>query len=149
VKEIIFVTREDLRRLQMLIETSRVTQGHSQQSLDTLEGELDRAVVMDPGKIPRDVVTVHSEVRLRDVKSHKEYLHRLVLPNEAGAIPNALSVMAPAGIALLGSRPGDRIKCRAPKGVRKLEVLEVLSHPEPAEEHDRNLLSLAACDFPV
>ena len=98
---------------------------------DILEQELDRAEVVEPEAIPRDVVTMNSEVRLKDLDSGESRVYRLIFPTQTRT-ENSVSVLAPIGTAMLGYRVGDVIEWRVPKGIRRLEVLEVIYQPEAA-----------------
>jgi len=131
MKRAIWITQEDMEQLRRLVE---IYGGGSRDrnSIEALESELDRAHVVDSGKIPSDVITMNSEVRLRDLDTGEERVYRLVFPNRALQARNALSVVAPIGTALLGYRAGDVIEWMVPKGLRRLKVLEVLYQPESA-----------------
>ena len=50
--------------------------------LDMLEQELDRAEVVASEAIPRDVVTMNSEVRMQDMDSGSIQRYKLVFPNQ-------------------------------------------------------------------
>jgi regulator of nucleoside diphosphate kinase len=131
MKRAIWITKEDMEQLRRLVE---IYGGGSRErdSIEALEAELDRAHVVDSSQIPPDVITMNSEVRLRDLDTGEERVYRLVFPNRALQSRNALSVVAPIGTALLGYRAGDVIEWMVPKGLRRLKVLEVLYQPESA-----------------
>jgi regulator of nucleoside diphosphate kinase len=99
--------------------------------LDMLEQELDRAEIVEPEAIPRDVVTMNSEVRLKDLDSSDTRVYRLIFPTQSRTT-HSISVLAPIGTAMLGYRVGDVIEWPVPKGIRRLQVLEVIYQPEAA-----------------
>jgi regulator of nucleoside diphosphate kinase len=69
----IYITEIDRNRLRKLIELARDTGADSyRRYLDRLEDELERAEVAAPNDIPRDVVTMRSRVRLKDLDNGKE-----------------------------------------------------------------------------
>jgi regulator of nucleoside diphosphate kinase len=125
MNERIFVTMTDFEKLYRLIEGRRAAYSSDRQYLDTLEQELDRAEIVEPHAVPEDVVTMNSEVRLRDVDSGEVKAYTLVFPGQART-GNSVSVLAPIGTAMLGYRVGDVIEWPVPKGIRRLEVVEVL-----------------------
>jgi regulator of nucleoside diphosphate kinase len=131
MRDRIFVTEADHEKLYRLLQ-SRLD-GHSpdREYLDTLEHELDRAEIVAPDAVPSDVVTMNSEVRLKDLDSGQVLTYRLVFPTQARG-QNTVSVLAPIGTAILGYRVGDVIEWRVPKGVRRLKVLDVVYQPEAA-----------------
>jgi regulator of nucleoside diphosphate kinase len=126
----IYVTVADMERLRALIEGVRYST-ESAANAAALEEELDRAEVVAPDRIPADVVTMNSEVRLKDLDTGKVLVYRVVYPNTRPVgSADPLSVLAPLGTALLGYRAGDVIEWRVPRGMRRLKVLAVLYQPE-------------------
>jgi regulator of nucleoside diphosphate kinase len=124
MRDRIYITEDDSRKLRQLIAGRRVGQSIDSEYLDTLEK-------VDENAIPRGVVTMNSEVRLKDLDSGETRVYRLVFPTQARR-ENGVSVLAPIGTAMLGYRVGDVIEWRVPKGIRRLKVLEVTAQPEPA-----------------
>jgi regulator of nucleoside diphosphate kinase len=131
MRDRIYVTEADSERLRRLIERRRGANPRDLEYLEMLEQELDRAEVVRPEKMPRGVVTMNSEVRLKDLDSGDERVYRLVFPTETRT-ENSISILAPIGTAMLGYRVGDFIEWRVPKGVRRLKVMKVLYQPEAA-----------------
>jgi regulator of nucleoside diphosphate kinase len=129
----IYITESDMERLRRLIEGLRNAATGSP-NVEALEEELDRAEVVAPDQIPADVVTMGSEVRLKDLDTGKVMVYRVVYPNSRseGSSDN-VSVLAPLGTALLGYRAGDIIEWPVPRGIRRLKVLKVLFQPEAQE----------------
>jgi len=131
MKSRIYITESDFEQLDAMIDHKRAVCGADAGYLEMLERELDRAEIVDSRVIPRDVVTMNSEVRLRDLDSGEERVYRLVFPGRSGAA-NSVSVLAPIGTAMLGYRVGDVIEWPVPKGLRRLKVVKVLYQPEAA-----------------
>lgn len=131
MKDRIYITETDFERLRRLVEGRRTGSITDFEYLDTLEQELDRAEVVEQDAIPRDVVTMNSEVLLKDLDSGEEKVYRLVFPGPFRG-ENSVSILAPIGTAMLGYRMGDVIEWRVPKGVRRLKIVKVLYQPEAA-----------------
>ena len=131
----IYVTEPDYRRLTGLIEITRDRNGVDIEYLNTLEAELDRAEIVDPKRIPANVITMRSKVRLKDLVSGEARVYSLVFPTEANFSEGKISVLAPIGTAILGYKSGDSIEWPVPSGVRKLKVDEILYQPEAAGEY--------------
>ncbi|MEO8098543.1 MAG: nucleoside diphosphate kinase regulator [Acidobacteriota bacterium] len=131
MKEHIVVTKTDLAALYRLVEARRPTPSPDRENLNTLEQELDRAEVVGSDAVSSDVVTMNSEVRLKDLDSGEEKTYTLVYPGQVRT-ETSVSVLAPIGTAMLGYRVGDVIEWRVPKGIRRWEVLEVQYQPEAA-----------------
>lgn len=129
----LYITQADMERLRSLIEIGSVQDGAYLQSL---EEELDHARIVLPEKIPSDVITMNSTVRLQDLDTGEEKIYTLVFPGKTEAGQNPISILAPVGTALIGYREGDVIEWDVPAGTRRLKVLEVVYQPERAGEHD-------------
>jgi regulator of nucleoside diphosphate kinase len=68
--------------------------------------ELERATVVKEGEGPPAFVRLNSTVEFTDLVSGRTRTVTLVSPGEADMDENRLSVLAPAGAALLGLGPG-------------------------------------------
>jgi regulator of nucleoside diphosphate kinase len=95
-----------------------------------LREELDRGQIVPADAVPKGVVTMHSQVRVRDLKAHESETYTLVYPDEADINESKLSVLAPLGMALLGTRVGEIVKFDAPAGPRRLKIEKILYQPE-------------------
>lgn len=132
----IYITTFDLDRLTDLIEAYR-NSGHQKKiPIDILEKELERAEIVDPKKVPADVITMNSTTYLKDLDTGEEIIWSLVFPKDANTEENRISVMAPIGMALLGYRVGDVIEWEVPGGLRKLKVIQTLYQPEACGHYD-------------
>ena len=131
-KRTLIISRADRERLEALIDSARTDSRVREAYLAALEGELTRARVVPAGKVPADVVTMNSVVRLRDLDSDETEEYELVYPADADVEHNRISVLAPVGTAILGYRLGDVIEWPVPAGLRRLRVEEVLYQPERA-----------------
>ena len=138
----IHLTDSDLQRLTTLLRENRLDRREDVGDLNRLEYEIERASIVRPTEIPRDVVTMNSRVRVRDLDSGDAVVFSLVypsLPFAAGSDHLAemtVSVLAPIGTAVLGYRVGDSIEWDVPTGVRRLKVEDVLFQPEAAGRYD-------------
>jgi regulator of nucleoside diphosphate kinase len=122
----------DHSRLKALIDTARADSRDREDYLASLEAELGRARVVPPGKIPPDVVTMNSTVRLRDLDSGDAVTYTLVYPSSADISEGRISVLAPVGTAILGYRQGNTVEWSVPVGLRRLKIEEVIYQPERA-----------------
>jgi regulator of nucleoside diphosphate kinase len=133
----IYVTALDVERLRKLLDGVRLWSSRDREHLRDLEAELDRARVVASQDVPGDVVTMNSEVLVRDLDSKKELSLTLVFPSEADLELGKISILAPIGTALLGYRVGDTIEWKVPGRVRRLRVEKVLYQPEAAGDYHR------------
>jgi regulator of nucleoside diphosphate kinase len=130
----IYITEADMKRLRGLLEYAADSLRRDQDNLKQLEEELDRAEIARGGRIPPDVVTMHSRVLVQDLDSGTETEYELVFPREADISAGRISVLAPVGTALLGYREGDVVEWEVPAGRRRLKIVRVSYQPEAAGE---------------
>jgi regulator of nucleoside diphosphate kinase len=135
--ESVYISEFDEERLRALVEASPTSPRRDGERLMYLEEELDAAQVIPPAAMPPDVVTISSRVRVREPATGEAFVYTLVLPLEADFERGRISVLAPLGIAILGQRVGDMVEVRAPGGVRRLRIENVLYQPEAAGDFHR------------
>jgi len=126
----IYITDNDMRRLRELILVARQFRKEEEKYLQELETELNRGKIIKSQDIPPDVITMNSEVHLRDLNTKEEITYRLVFPDHADANQGWVSILAPIGTALLGYRVGDIIEWKVPAGIAKLKVEKIIYQPE-------------------
>jgi regulator of nucleoside diphosphate kinase len=131
----VHITQNDRDRIEKLLGQPQV-EPDDVGYLDALRGELERAVIVAPEKIPADVVTMNSVVSIVDEQSHEEDTYTLVYPEEADIEVGKVSVMAPLGTAMLGYRVGDVFEWTVPAGKRRWRIASVEYQPEAAGKFD-------------
>ena len=129
-KRKIIITDIDHERLEDLLASEFATVIGPFDYLDDLRAELDRAQIVSPADVPRNVVTMNSTVVLRDVDTKEKETYTLAFPDSADIAHDRLSVLAPVGTAILGQHVGDIIRWRVPQGLRRLKVEKVVYQPE-------------------
>ena len=96
-----------------------------------LARELDRANIVAPDEISEGVVTMRSLVDFWNGETGRMCRVMLAYPAEASVSENKLSVLTPAGTALLGLPEGECMPYEAADGsLRHLTVDRVLFQPE-------------------
>jgi regulator of nucleoside diphosphate kinase len=106
------------------------------EAADALENQLDTARVVPPRQVPPDVVTMNSRVELEDLDTGARKLITIVFPNEADPREGKVSVLAPLGLAVLGTSVGEVLEWEMPGGLRRLCVRGLLFQPEAAGRYD-------------
>ena len=91
----------------------------------TLEERLRNARVIEKKDIAKDVVSVGSKVRLRDLDAKQTVEYRIVGSAEADPAENKLSNESPVGKAILGKKKGETVEVSAPRGSMKFKILEI------------------------
>ena len=130
------ITRPDRDRL---VEMTRAKASSLRWAMfiDDLRRAVSRAKVVQPARVPGDVVTMQSKVRLSDLTHAREEVHTLVYPDEADVSQGKLSVLSPLGTALLGARAGDVVSLVTGAGPRTIKIRSILYQPQTAERVDR------------
>ena len=119
------LTATDHQRLRFLVEAMNQSQPRLRETLQPLRSELERAQVLAPGLMPRDVVVMGATVEIEDRESGEIDTYTLVYPEHADAAAGRLSILAPIGMALIGFAEGDTFTWRTPGGQRRLLIRKV------------------------
>lgn len=128
----ITVSERDLDRLEAML----AGLPDDQPGAEALRDELDRAHVARPEDMPPNIVTMNSRIRFLVEPAGKEVEMTLVYPRDFSGAPGQLSVMASAGIALLGLEAGKDIEWQVPGGQRtRAHIVEVTYQPERAGDY--------------
>ncbi len=90
-----------------------------------LEERLLNARVIDKKEISKDVVSIGSKVRLRDVGAGKTFEYKIVGSAEANPAESKLSNESPVGKAIIGHKKGDVVEVAAPRGRMKFKILGI------------------------
>ena len=129
-----WVTESDSARLHALLGSVRTLP--SEMYVDVYRHKLQRllktANVVTPSDVPEDVVTMNSQVRLRNDQDDVEAEVFLVFPADArgsDVMEPKLSIFTETGLSMLGRRVGDRIDDR-------LQILDLPYQPEAAGDFD-------------
>ena len=125
----------DLARLESLLEAPV---HRNLPAATALAGEIARATILAPDRMPADVVTMNSQIVCVDEVSGDTYPITLVYPRDADAAQGKVSVLAPVGSALLGLSLGQQIDWQAPGG-RPLRVRVTAINYQPEAAGDLTL----------
>ena len=99
-----------------------------------LEGELDRADIVEPEQMPANVVTMNSRVRFHLGNGVMREL-TLVFPRDADGSADRISILAPVGCSLLGLSVGQSMDWPLPDGSHTVVTIDGISYqPEAASE---------------
>jgi transcription elongation factor GreA len=90
-----------------------------------LEERLLSARVIEKKDIAKDVVSVGSTVKLRDMGANKTVEYRIVGSAEANPAEQKLSNESPVGKAILGRKKGETVEVTAPRGALKFKILDI------------------------
>ena len=124
----IVLTARDSERLSAF---AAVQNGQLTEVSRVLALELERAVIVEPANVPPDVVTMNSRVTVRDEGTGNERIYTLVYPGDEDISIGNLSILTPAGAALIGLSEGETLAWTTRDGqTKELTVVEILYQPE-------------------
>ncbi len=126
----IYITQYDLERLLKVLRELPEKKHVTGFSVQELEDELNRGIVVSPKEVPENVITMNSRVLMRDVESGNDMTLWLVFPDKVDAVKNPVSILSPLGTAMIGYKVGDVFEWESPSGKKKIEVLDILYQPE-------------------
>jgi len=74
-------------------------------------------------KIPRDRISLGSNVELLEMGKNEKVTYRLVTSEDADVTKGLISTTSPIGRSLLNKKVGDTVEVKIPAGIREFEVL--------------------------
>ena len=128
----IFVTANDLERLNELLSVAGTFNYRARNDLQSLESELRQARIVESRDVPKTVVTMNTRLRFLDLDDGKKTEITLVFPSDANIEDGKMSVLSPVGTALLGYAQGATIEWPVPGGIRRIRIEDILYQPEAA-----------------
>ncbi|HEX6003076.1 MAG TPA: nucleoside diphosphate kinase regulator [Burkholderiales bacterium] len=131
----IWLTEVDYVRLrQLLAELERQSRG-MRAGAETLEEILDSARIVEPERVPQNVVTMNSQVVFEDAADGKRSTVAVVYPSDVDPAAGKISVLSPMGAALIGETDGRELELPLPYGKsRRIRIVDVVYQPEAQGE---------------
>ena len=90
-----------------------------------LEERMANARVISKKDVAKDVVSIGSHVKLRDVSAKETVEYHIVGSAEANPSENKLSNESPVGKAIIGHKKGDVVEVTAPRGALKFKIMDI------------------------
>lgn len=131
----LIINKLDFLRIQKCIDEAKTVKSISAGEAESLMRELNSAEIMEPEKIPSNVVTMHSIVRISFLNTNKQIQFQIVYPREANLKENKISIFSPVATALIGFQAGDEVEWIVPGGLTKIRVDEIVYQPEAAGDY--------------
>ena len=129
------LTELDHVRLLNLVRRDRGSDGSPAPRL-AIEHVLDTCAIVPSRQTPPDVVTMYSQVMLRDLGSGQRSKLTLCYPADAEPAAGFVSVLSPVGASLLGLTDGCVARWSTPAGEeRAAEILAILFQPEASGDY--------------
>ena len=99
-----------------------------------MKAELDRAKVIAPSMVDKDVVSLGSRIRVRNTSTGEEHDYSILGPWDGTPEDGVLSYLSPLGRLFLGKRVGETLVVDLPGGSETYQLLQTTTHferPEP------------------
>ena len=90
-----------------------------------LEERMANARVITKKDVAKDVVSVGSHVKLRDVSAKETVEYHIVGSAEANPAEHKLSNESPVGKAIIGKKKGETVEVSTPRGSLKYKILDI------------------------
>lgn len=101
-----------------------------------IEDLLDGCTTVPSREVPPDVVTMYSQVRVRDQSTGEQSTLAPCWPPDAEPQAGFVSVLSPIGSALLGRRVGSMARWASPTGDERVaEIVAILFQPESSGDY--------------
>lgn len=106
---------------------AKTEQGKLYSKIAELKVLIENAEIVDnmEENVPKDVITLGSIVRVRDVEEDFEESYEIVGSQEANPREGRISDDSPVGRGLKGHKAGESVTIQAPAGELKLEIISV------------------------
>lgn len=101
----------------------------------SLKNRINEIAQVDVSRLPTDTAGYGSVVSVLDIDTDKEITYQLVMPEDAEAKQNRISISSPIGRAFMGKRIEDEVAVTIPSGKKTFEILEIV----PYADTDMNL----------
>lgn len=132
----IILNKLDYTRIKKCISDALQAKSITAIEAEKLLKELNTAKVVDPEKIPANVVTMNSIVKIIFKDKNTPVQFRIVYPDQANLKENKISIFSPVATALIGYKTGDEIDWIVPAGITRIKIDEIIYQPEAAGCYD-------------
>ncbi|HYW81364.1 MAG TPA: transcription elongation factor GreA [Thermoguttaceae bacterium] len=104
---------------------ARESQGMLQAKINMLSSELARATLIDPSKLPTDIVGFGSTVVVKDLDFDDDEEFTLVGAGEEDYDTGKILFTSPLAQGLVGKKVGEKVEIEVPAGTNRFEILEI------------------------
>ena len=106
-------------------DAAKDAQGLHELKIAKLEEVISNARILDESTIDASIVSVLSNVKIKNKKNGMTVTYTLVSEEEADLKQGKISVGSPIGKGLLGKKVGEAAQIQIPAGLVEFEVLEI------------------------
>jgi transcription elongation factor GreA len=106
-------------------DAAKNAQGMLELKINEMEKAMAGGRIISEEDLDNSRVTILSSVTMRDIKSNKQFIYKLVAESEADLKLKKISINSPIGQGLLGKEVGDIAHITTPTGTLEFEVLNI------------------------
>ena len=132
----LILNKLDYLRIQKCIDEAKQLKSITASESESLMKELNSAEILEPEKIPSNVVTMNSIVKISFLNSNKQIQFQIVYPRQANVREQKISIFSPIATALIGYKVGDEVEWIVPAGLTKIRIDEIIYQPEAAGDYN-------------
>ncbi len=132
----LILNKLDYLRIQKCIDEAKQLKSITVSESEGLMKELNSAEILEPEKIPSNVVTMNSIVKISFLNSNKQIQFQIVYPRQANVREQKISIFSPIATALIGYKVGDEVEWIVPAGLTKIRIDEIIYQPEAAGDYN-------------
>ncbi len=101
---------------------ARRTHGRLLGKIKYKQNILAHSRVLDTRLLSPDTVQLLCTVEITNLRANRKATYTIVSPHEANIHEGKISIKSPIGQALIGHKPGDTVKVKAPAGMIELRI---------------------------
>lgn len=106
---------------------ARDRQEYLQARVGALRKRLSDLALINLDTLPKDRAAYGSTLTVLDQDKDEEVTYKLVTAEEADITKGLISTTSPIGKSFMGKREGDEVEARTPQGVRRFEILKLIT----------------------
>ncbi len=106
-------------------DAAKEAQGILEARINTLEGALANARILDESTIDTSRVSILTKVTATNLGTKKTVSYQIVSESEADLKAGKISVTSPIGKGLLGKKKGEIAEVTVPAGILKLKIEDI------------------------
>lgn len=106
-------------------DAAKEAQGILEAKINTLEGALANARILDESTIDKSRVSILTTVTVTNLGTKKTLTYQIVSESEADLKAGKISVTSPIGRGLLGKKKGEIAEVTVPAGILKLKIEDI------------------------
>ena len=101
---------------------ARRIQGKTISRIRFLQKVLENSRVINPGVLPKDRVSLLSQVEFTNLATNARMKFEIVSPHEMDLEAGKISLKSPIGAALMGKKAGETTEVQVPSGTLRLRI---------------------------